>query len=259
MSWNEFIWFALPSVVCWLAAGVLVYQKKQPKLPLWLMLAGIVIFAGFIVALWLGQARPPMKTTGETRLWYSFFLSSVGLITWLRWKYNWMLSFSALVASVFALINIFKPEIHFTHLMPALQSPWFVPHVTVYILSYSLFGAATVASVVQLVKLYRSKPDAKLYAFMDNMVYAGMGLLMLGMFMGALWAKEAWGHYWEWDPKETWAGITATAYLIYIHMRRAKGAPKTTVWILPLAFILLMITWLGVELLPAAQESMHTY
>ena len=143
--------------------------------------------------------------------------------------------------------------------MPALQSIWFVPHVTVYILSYALLGAATIASFLQISKIGRGTPDRILYGFIDNMVYVGFGMLMIGMLMGAVWAKEAWGHYWTWDPKETWAFITAAAYLVYIHMRLRNYAPKVTLWVLPIAFAMLMITWLGVNYMPSAQGSIHVY
>ena len=53
----------------------------------------------------------------------------------------------------------------------------------------------------------------------DNLVYAGVAFLSIGMLLGSLWAKEAWGNYWSWDPKETWAVITWMGYLIYIHLR----------------------------------------
>ena len=224
-----------------------------------LMIAGIIVFASFIVGLWIGQERPPLRTMGETRLWYSCFLALVGYITYKHWKYKWLLSFSGLVACVFVCVNIFKPEIHSKNLMPALQSYWFVPHVTVYILSYAMLGAATIASFIQIRKVNRGLVDKELSYFMDNLVYIGFGFLMLGMLMGCVWAKEAWGHYWSWDPKETWAFITSAAYLIYIHMRLQKYHPKITLWVLPIAFILLMITWIGVNYLPAAQNSVHTY
>ncbi len=90
-------------------------------------------------------------------------------------------------------------------------------------------------------------------------MYAGFGFLILGMLMGCLWAKEAWGHFWSWDPKETWAFITAAAYLVYIHMRMQKYHPKFTLWMLPIAFVLLLITWIGVNYLPSAQGSIHVY
>ncbi|HCO66466.1 MAG TPA: cytochrome C assembly protein [Dysgonomonas sp.] len=260
MTWNEYLWFAIPAVLCWVGAGSLIYKFRKSWIIDGLMIAGIIIFAAFIVGLWIGQERPPLRTIGETRLWYSFFLAAVGYITYRHWKYNWLLSFSCLVACVFVCINIFKPEIHSTNLMPALQSYWFVPHVTVYILSYAMLGAATIASFIQLVNLKKDRLDNNLYNLMDNVVYIGFGFLILGMLMGAVWAKEAWGHYWSWDPKETWAFITSAGYLIYIHMRLQKQHYiKFTLWMLPVSFILLMITWIGVNYLPAAQNSVHVY
>lgn len=259
MTWNEYLWFAIPSIMCWFLAGILAFKTKKHLIVDILTILGIVIFGAFIVGLWIGQERPPLRTMGETRLWYSFFLALIGYITYKHWKYNWILGFSCLVAIVFVIINIVKPEIHSTNLMPALQSYWFVPHVTVYILSYSMLGAATIASIVQLVKLNKNKADEQLYNFMDNIVYVGFGFLMLGLLMGAVWAKEAWGHYWSWDPKETWAFITCAAYLIYIHMRLQNKYPKFTLWMLPISFIMLMITWIGVNYLPAAQNSIHVY
>ena len=259
MTWNEYLWFAIPAMLCWLIAGVIAFRSEKNKLVDILTILGISIFGAFIIGLWIGQERPPLRTMGETRLWYSFFLALIGYITYKHWKYNWILGFSALVASVFVVINIVKPEIHSTNLMPALQSYWFVPHVTVYILSYSMLGAATIAAFVQLVNMKKNNIDEKLYDFMDNIVYVGFGFLMLGLLMGALWAKEAWGHYWSWDPKETWAFVTCAAYLVYIHLRLQSKHPKFTLWMLPLSFIMLMITWVGVNYLPAAQNSIHVY
>ncbi|MCR5159386.1 MAG: cytochrome c biogenesis protein CcsA [Prevotella sp.] len=74
-------------------------------------------------------------------------------------------------------------------------------------------------------------------------------------------AKEAWGHYWSWDPKETWAAITWFAYLVYIHYRQIPTHhPKLALWILIVAFILLQMCWWGINYLPAAQgSSVHVY
>lgn len=259
ITWNEFVWFAVPAMLLWIAAGTLVYTRMKRSLVDALMLAGVVVFAAFIVGMWVSLERPPMRTMGETRLWYSFFLSVIGFLTYKNWKYKWLLSFSSLMACVFVCINLFKPEIHSKNLMPALQSIWFVPHVTSYILSYAMLGAATIASFIQINKQGKGLADKNLYHLMDNLVYAGFGFLMLGLLMGCVWAKEAWGHYWSWDPKETWAFVTAAAYLIYIHMRLRRWHPTFTLWVLPIAFILLMITWIGVNYLPSAQSSIHTY
>ena len=66
----------------------------------------------------------------------------------------------------------------------------------------------------------------------DNLAYVGLSFMTLGMLMGALWAKEAWGHYWSWDPKETWAAITWLAYLVYVHYRQYHSRTvRPALWI----------------------------
>ncbi|MFI3240083.1 MAG: cytochrome c biogenesis protein CcsA [Bacteroidales bacterium] len=259
MTWNDFIWFALPVMLLWLSAAGVVYIKGRGEIIAnILMLTGITIFLSFIVSFWVHLERPPMRTMGETRLWYSLFLSGVGFVAYRRWRYPWLLSFSAIVAVVFVVINLLKPEIHSKTLMPALQSVWFIPHVASYILSYAMFGAATIGAAIALVKGTR---DRKIFNFLDNMVYVGFGFLILGMLMGALWAKAAWGHYWSWDPKETWAFITSAAYLAYIHIRLHSSSryDRVALWLVIIAFVMLMITWLGVSYLPSAQSSVHVY
>lgn len=259
MSWDVFVYFAVPAVICWLGAGIAALRRVRMGLVSLLLLGGLLVFSVFIVGLWRELDRPPMRTMGETRLWYSFFLTLAGYVTYRHWRYPWLPLFSGGVAAVFVVINLAKPEIHSIALMPALQSYYFIPHVTVYIFSYAMLGMATIAAGVHLVKLRHGKPDAGLLDFTDNIVYIGFGFLALGMLTGALWAKEAWGHYWSWDPKETWAFVTGAAYLAYIHIRLRGGEVRTALWLLPIAFVLLMIAWLGVSYLPAAQSSIHVY
>jgi len=94
----------------------------------------------------------------------------------------------------------------------------------------------------------------------DNLVYVGLGLFLIGLLIGALWAKEAWGDFWSWDPKETWAFLTAAVYLIYVHLRlKEPHMSRLALWMLVLAFVCLMITWKGVSYLPSAQGSVHVY
>ncbi|RLD79797.1 MAG: cytochrome C assembly protein, partial [Bacteroidetes bacterium] len=65
---------------------------------------------------------------------------------------------------------------------------------------------------------------------------------------------------WTWDPKETWAFLTWLAYLLYIHFRlKKKQSPKTALWIVSLAFVVLLICWFGINYLPSAQSSVHVY
>jgi len=255
MSWDLFIYYGPTAIVLWALGGLLaVWGRKWPALAVSTL--GVLALGLFIIILWVDQQRPPLRTMGETRLWYSFFLAAAGLWTYGRWSYPWLSAFSNLMAAVFVVINLVRPEIHSITLMPALQSPFFIPHVTAYILSYSLMGVATITAVIQLKK---PKPEPGLDRFLDNVTLIGFGFLMIGLLTGAIWAKEAWGHYWSWDPKETWAFITASAYLLFIHLRLRDPRPRLTLTVLPVAFILLMITWLGVSFLPSAQGSVHVY
>jgi ABC-type transport system involved in cytochrome c biogenesis permease subunit len=221
---------------------------------------GILSLMIFILVLWINLERPPLRTLGETRLWYSFFLPLIGFITYLRWKYRWFLSYSLAMAILFLLINYYHPETYDKTLMPALQSPWFIPHVIVYIFSYALLAASSLVAIKGLYQVYSQKSGINTLFLADNLVYIGFAFLTLGLLFGALWAKAAWGHYWTWDPKETWAFLTWLGYLIYIHLRYFHPKRiKFQLWILALAFVILLICWFGINYLPSGQNSVHTY
>ncbi len=148
------------------------------------------------------------------------------------------------IASLFA--YFFFDSYNTKTLVPALQSPWFAPHVFVYIFAYTLLGVAVVIAWWKLT---------------DDLVYVSLAFLTIGMLFGALWAKEAWGHYWSWDPKETWAAITWLAYLVYIHYRQIpRHRERLALWMLIGSFVLLQMCWWGINYLPSAQgSSVHTY
>jgi ABC-type transport system involved in cytochrome c biogenesis permease subunit len=254
MGWDVFIYFAIASIGASLAASVLALCDKR-KIAIGLSVTASLALAGFIGMLWISLERPPLRTMGETRLWYSFFAGIAGLITYLRWRYKWILSFSTVLSTVFILLNLLKPEIHDQTLMPALQSPWFIPHVTVYMFSYSLLGCAFLIGVVRLFK-----KDDELFRAADTLVYIGVAFLTFGMLSGSIWAKSAWGHFWNWDPKETWALITWLVYLLYIHLRLyRRNNVKLLCFLLIFAFACLQMCWWGINFLPSAADSIHVY
>jgi ABC-type transport system involved in cytochrome c biogenesis permease subunit len=255
IGWNEFIWFGAGATLSVLAASVMSFCSRRRAAGIFASVS-IAILLTFIIGLWMTLERPPMRTTGETRLWYSFFAMISGFATYLRWGYKWIIPFSGILSTVFILLNILKPEIHDQTLMPALQSPWFIPHVTVYMFSYSLLGCSFLIATYSLIK----GSDGKMLNAADTLVYIGTAFLTFGMLSGSIWAKQAWGHYWAWDPKETWALITWLCYILYIHMRiLKKGKANVLCILLIFAFVCLQMCWWGVNLLPAAKNSMHIY
>lgn len=140
--------------------------------------------------------------------------------------------------------------------MPALQSPWFVPHVSSYLVSYALMGVATLLAV----RSYFGKAAVKA-AIMEEattLVRLAFAFLTFGLCSGALWANEAWGGYWSWDMKEVWALITWSLYLIFFHLEKPSRFGQTGRALLILAFIALLFTFFVVNYLPSIQ-SMHSY
>ena len=261
MDWSYFIYFAIAAVLLW-AVGAWAAWREKTMLAYTSTVIGLVVFFSFILMMWISLERPPLRTMGETRLWYSFFLPLAGIIVYSRWRYKWILSFSTVLALVFICINLFKPEIHSKTLMPALQSPWFAPHVIVYMFAYAVFGVATLIALWMLIKdSNHNSQFSILNSQLDDLVYVGLAFMTIGMLFGALWAKEAWGHYWSWDPKETWAAITWFAYLGYVHYRQIPThKPKLALWVLLVSFVLLQMCWWGINYLPAAQgSSVHVY
>ena len=177
INWDNFYVFAAVSICLWLAGAVFALRSSsKSKVAIVFTSGGIIILGIFIAGLWIFLQRPPLRTMGETRLWYSFFMGIAGLLTYIRWKYRWILSFSTLLSTVFVIINLMKPEIHDQSLMPALQSVWFIPHVTVYMFSYSVLGCAF---IIALTGLFRHKEEYLHTA--DNLVYAGVAFLSIGM------------------------------------------------------------------------------
>ena len=182
MTWSYFIIFAIISIICWTVGAVASWKEKK-TMAYTLTGIGLAVFFTYILCMWINLERPPLRTMGETRLWYSFFLPLAGLIVYSRWHYKWILPFSCLLATVFVGINIFKPEIHSKTLMPALQSPWFAPHVIVYMMSYALLGAAMVMAVY-LLFIKKSDATEEELDITDNLVYVGLSFVTLGMLMG---------------------------------------------------------------------------
>jgi len=103
--------------------------------------------------------------------------------------------------------------------------------------------------------------DSKLAKSLDNLSYRTLGigfpLLTIGIISGAVWANEAWGSYWSWDPKETWALITWVVFAIYFHTRITKGwEGKKPAIIATSGFFIVWICYLGVNLLG---KGLHSY
>lgn len=162
------------------------------------------------------------------------------------------------VALAFSLASPFGRAIPV--LSPALQSVWMVIHVPVMFLSYAAlvnaFGVG-LAFVIQERQLKSKRPGRIAFQLppleeLDNLIYgiiaAAFPGLTLGILLGALWANQAWGRYWGWDPKETWSFITWMVYLIFLHMRLLSGwRGRKSAYLSLAGFGILVFTYVGVN------------
>lgn len=181
-------------------------------------------------------------------------------------------------------------------LVPALQSNWLMMHVSMMLLSYGTLIMGSLLCILFLVisrykdvdlkimndsslPLYNIMLDyyeakllspsneiselgkLKLLQSLDNWSYRIIGLgfpfLTIGIIAGGVWANEAWGSYWSWDPKETWALITWLVFAAYLHARITKGwEGKKTAILGSLGFFVIWICYLGVNFLG---KGLHSY
>jgi hypothetical protein len=116
-------------------------------------------------------------------------------------------------------------------LVPALQSWWMKIHVPANFIGYGTFALAAMVGTAYLLKSHGILAD-RLPALdvLDDVMYkaisVGFAFFTVATILGALWAAEAWGGYWSWDPKETWALIVWLNYAAWLHMR-LMSRPKS--------------------------------
>ncbi|MDE1976677.1 MAG: c-type cytochrome biogenesis protein CcsB [Elusimicrobia bacterium] len=147
-------------------------------------------------------------------------------------------------------------------LVPALQNYWINIHPVSLMTAYAAFGNAFgvgVALLIQEHQIKSRKPSELCYRLpsieeLDNLNYRiivwAFPVLTVGIIMGGIWAYSAWGRFWGWDPKETWALITALVYAGYLHMRFVKGLRgKKAVYVSMVGFACVLFTFLGVNFL----------
>ncbi len=177
-------------------------------------------------------------------------------------------------------------------LVPALQSNWLMMHVTVIIVSYACLLIGSLLSILFLVieekesiilkgnalgyifnnnhndestnrviSLRKKSKRMNLLENLDNLSYRiiglGFPLLTIGIISGAVWANEAWGSYWSWDPKETWALITWLIFASYLHARFSQAwQGKKAAILASIGFLVVWICYLGVNFLG---KGLHSY
>ena len=252
---------------------------KYPKLPIlknlsWVgtLSANLILF--FILASrWLISGYFPLSNLYESLLFLSWCL--LFILKLIESKTNSKIIGAVILPIIlliisFATLVLPKPMQSSSPLVPSLQSNWLMMHVSMMMFSYSILILGSLLSILMLV-LIRTKnshltlnslvTNQNLIINLDNWSYRTIGLgfplLTIGIISGAVWANEAWGSYWSWDPKETWALITWLIFAAYIHARLSKGWSGEKVAILgSCGFFVVWVCYLGTNFLG---QGLHSY
>lgn len=252
---------------------------------------------GLLVTRWVSSGHFPLSDLYESLIFLSWSFSLIHIIPYFKKNVLILSKItgpSAIFTQGFATSGILT-EIHQSGiLVPALQSEWLIMHVSMMILGYAALLCGSLLSVALLVitfrknrklfyksngflnesfflgenvlentsffsakNYYRSQLIQQLDYWSYRVISLGFTFLTIGILSGAVWANEAWGSYWNWDPKETWAFITWIVFAIYLHTRthrNLRGANSAIV--ASIGFLIIWICYFGVNLLGIG---LHSY
>lgn len=231
--------------------------------------AGLAVNIGQLVLRWVDIAQPPFKTLFESLVLLAACIAVVYLVFEGIYRARVLGLPSAIACAATLLYAFLRPDKEAVNLPPALQSGWFIPHVVVYFFGYAALCVAAGAALLYLVRpkpIGLDRPDliaggfVDLESLLDGAVRFGFVMLTLGLLIGAVWAKSAWGDYWVWDPKETWSLVTWLVFSAYLHLHsQGRWRGRRLAALVLIGFAAVMFTYLGMHLLPTADQSAHVY
>ena len=255
-----------------------------------LVAASNLLFVLTLLIRWVSQGYFPLSNLYESLIFLSWGISFIHLIVEYKTQSRLIGAISTpllFFLSGFSSLTLPTDMQKALPLVPSLQSNWLMMHVSMMMVSYATLILGSLLSILYLAFLFFSGQNNQvalettqvelesssvasssvsysklsLLQTVDIWSYRIIGLgfpfLTIGIISGAVWANEAWGSYWSWDPKETWALITWLVFAIYLHSRLLKGWQGKQAAILgSCGFFVIWICYLGVNFLG---KGLHSY
>nr|QTJ27221.1 cytochrome c heme attachment protein [Arctagrostis latifolia subsp. latifolia] len=257
------------------------------------MIVTFFSITGFLVSRWASSGHFPLSNLYESLIflsWALYILHTIPKVQNSKNDLSTITTPSTILTQGFATSGLLTEMHQSTILVPALQSQWLMMHVSMMLLSYATLLCGSLLSAAILIIRFRNNfhffsnlfsdfyakrsalkstsvpsfPNYYKYQLMERLdswsyrvISLGFTLLTIGILCGAVWANEAWGSYWNWDPKETWAFITWTIFAIYLHSRTNpnwKGINSALV--ASIGFLIIWICYFGINLLGIG---LHSY
>jgi|TARA_B110000971_G_scaffold158877_1_gene162337 cytochrome c-type biogenesis protein CcsB len=262
----------------------LAFPKNNTIFSISRILVGLsnLLFFVTLAARWFGEGYFPLSNLYESLIFLSWGISSIHLLIEAKTGSRLIGSISTPILffiSGFSSLTLPTDMQKALPLVPSLQSNWLMMHVSMMMISYATLIVGSLLSILYLAFIFFGKKEVEsqleispanttlvvsklsLLETVDTWSYRIIGLgfpfLTIGIISGAVWANEAWGSYWSWDPKETWALITWLVFAIYLHSRLLKGwQGKKAALVGSAGFFVIWICYLGVNFLG---KGLHSY
>jgi cytochrome c-type biogenesis protein CcsB len=243
------------------------------------------LFTITLLSRWIGEGYFPLSNLYESLIFLSWGISTIHLFIETKTQSRLIGAISTPILFFIAGFSSLTLPIDMQKalpLVPSLQSNWLMMHVSMMMVSYATLIVGSLLSILYLAFIFFKGNTEKqrllnseignltntinlskisLLQTIDIWSYRIIGLgfpfLTIGIISGAVWANEAWGSYWSWDPKETWALITWLVFAIYLHSRLLKGwQGEKAAQIGACGFFVIWICYLGVNFLG---KGLHSY
>jgi cytochrome c-type biogenesis protein CcsB len=262
--------YVLIGIVIFVISFLTVFNKqwssKKVNMAFFIILAALFAIHTFGMGhRWYISGHAPWSNTYETLVYIAWSAMFAGLFFFR--KSLMALSATVIMAGVFmftAHLSGIDPQI--TNLVPVLKSYWLTIHVSIITGSYGFLAIGAMLGFMSLILfIFRdeSRPNIDdtikhITAITEATLILGLAALIIGNFLGGVWANESWGRYWGWDPKETWAYIAIITYAIVLHLRMVPKMQSPFVFAVgaTLAFSTILMTYFGVNFY---LSGMHSY
>lgn len=269
------LWLVLAAYVAHLISGKrwTGWAATGTTFAVWILLTAGLVERGLEAGHW------PLTNRYEFALCFVWAIVAVYLLLETSWHERKAGAFVLAIALLVATYAIARPagERAVVPLLPALRSVWLQVHVLTAAVGYGAFGVAAGLGLVQLtrnwvlplraeqkrLRLHKNPVSGEeIEHAMERAVALGFPWLTLSILTGAIWAQNAWGRYWGWDPKETWALVTWLWFLLILHvrpLRRWRGRRLAALVVAGLGIVL--FTFIGVPWLvrTVRLESLHGF
>ncbi|MCP4971085.1 MAG: cytochrome c biogenesis protein CcsA [Arcobacter sp.] len=244
--------------------------KNITKIVLLLFVIGFLLHSFGLALRWYIAEYAPWSNSYETMIFISWAVILSGMF--FSKKSNLALCTTGILSGIIlfvAHLSWLEPQI--TTLVPVLKSYWLTIHVSVITASYGFLALSALLGFITMI-LYslinKKNENETFFSILTSIeesrrinemsMFIGLVLLVIGNFIGGIWANESWGRYWGWDPKETWTLVSIIIYTAIIHLRYIKGLNNNFIFsfLSMISFSSIIMTYFGVNYY---LTGMHSY